>query len=160
MSAYRDPTLDELGPVDYTVVEFPAGRDAFSGELADELLRLVDTDTVRLLDLLVVTKNLDGTLDAAEVADVTERVDVRDLGRYVAEILTTSDVEALGAALRPGSVAGIVVWENTWAAPFATAARRSGGQLVASGRIPIESLLSSLEDEVSGGAPQEREPCR
>lgn len=135
MTAYDDPSLDEPGPVDYTVIEFPAGREAFAGELGDELLRLIDSDTVRLLDLRLVTKRPDGTIDATEIGDVVERDDVRELGRGAVGLLTAHDVEALVASMQPGSVAAVVVWENTWAAPFAWAARCSGGRFVTSGRV-------------------------
>ncbi len=148
MTIQGDFVIDELGPVDYTVIECPTGRQVFRGELADELLRLVDSDTVRVLDLLVLSKALDGTVEAVEIDDSTEREDIRALGVHVAEILAAQDVADLAAAMAPGSVAGVVVWENTWAAPFASAARRVGGQLVASGRIPVPAILASLEADL------------
>lgn len=141
--------IDELGPVDYLILEFPAGKQAFRGELADELLRLVDAETVRILDLLVVTKADDGTIEALEIDEaVDERDDIRELERHVADVLAAEDVVTLAEAMEPGSVAGLIVWENSWAAPFASAARRAGGQLVASGRIPVQALVASFEDEL------------
>jgi hypothetical protein len=145
-----DPDVDELGPVDYLIVEFPPDRQVFTGELGDELLRLVNSETVRLLDLLVLTKGADGTIDAVEIDDSGERDDIRALESHVAEILATDDVVALAEAMEPGSVAGVLVWENTWAAPFASAARRAGGQLVASGRIPVQALVAAFEGDLEG----------
>jgi hypothetical protein len=142
-----DTDIDELGPVDYLVIEFPAGQANFNGEMAAELVALADAGTIRLLDLLVVHKDDDGTLDAFEVDDLDEIDELRALETHVAEILAADDVAHLAAAMEPGSTAGVLVWENSWAAPFASAARRSGGQLIATGRIPIQAILASLEAE-------------
>lgn len=149
MTAVPEEELEEFGPVDYTVVEFPAGQKVFTGELADELLRLVDSEVIRILDLLVITKDADGTVDAMEIDDSGEKDEILALQAHVAEILAADDVVTLAAAMQPGSVAGVVVWENCWAAPFASAARRSGGQLIASGRIPIQAIIASFEADVS-----------
>ena len=142
-----DTDIDELGPVDYLVIEFPAGQANFNGEMAAELVALADAGTIRLLDLLVVHKDDDGTLDAFEVDDLDEIDELRALETHVAEILAADDVAHLAAAMEPGSTAGVLVWENSWAAPFASAARRSGGQLIATGRIPIQAILASVEAE-------------
>jgi hypothetical protein len=142
-----DTDIDELGPVDYLVIEFPAGQANFNGEMAAELVALADAGTIRLLDLLVVHKDDDGTLEAFEVDDLDEVDELRALETHVAEILAADDVAHLAAAMEPGSTAGVLVWENSWAAPFASAARRSGGQLIATGRIPIQAILASLEAE-------------
>jgi hypothetical protein len=139
--------IDELGPVDYLVVEFPPGAQNFDGEMAAELVRLSDAGTIRVLDLLIVQKAADGSVDAYEI-DETDAVDeIRALETHVSEILAADDVLNLAAAMEPGSVAGVLVWENTWAAPFASAARRAGGQLIATGRIPIQAIAASLEAE-------------
>jgi len=139
--------IDEFGPVDYLVVEFPAGAQNFNGEMAAELVRLSDAGTIRVLDLLIVQKAADGSVDAYEI-DETDAVDeIRALETHVSEILAADDVAHLAAAMEPGSVAGVLVWENTWAAPFASAARRAGGQLIATGRIPIQAIAASLEAE-------------
>ena len=139
--------IDELGPVDYLVVEFPAGAQNFNGEMAAELVRLSDAGTIRVLDLLIVQKAADGSVDAYEI-DETDAVDeIRALETHVSEILAADDVLNLAAAMEPGSVAGVLVWENTWAAPFASAARRAGGQLIATGRIPIQAIAASIEAE-------------
>ena len=137
--------IDELGPVDYLVVEFPAGASHFSGETAAELAALVEAGTIRVLDVLILAKDADGSVEAMEIDDLDEMDELRVIETEIAEILAAEDVEHLAAAIEPGSVAGVVVWENTWAAPFASAARRAGGQLIASGRIPIQAIVASLE---------------
>jgi hypothetical protein len=143
-------SLDELGPVDYVVVEFPAGVSNFTGEMAKELLALVDAGTIRLIDVLILTKDEDGTVDAMELSDVEELGELEALETELAELLAAEDVAHLAAAMEPGSTAGVLIWENLWAAPFASAARRSGGQLIANGRIPIQAIIASIEaDEAS-----------
>ena len=142
-------SLDELGPVDYVVVEFPAGASNFTGEMADELLALVDAGTIRVIDVLILTKDEDGSVEAAELSDVEELGDLQKIETELAELLAADDVAHLAAAMEPGSTAGVLIWENLWAAPFAAAARRSGGQLIATGRIPIQAIIASIEaDEV------------
>ena len=140
-----DNNMDELGPVDYIVVEFPAGASHFTGEMASELAALVDAGTIRVLDVLVLQKDDDGNVEALEIEDLDELDEFRAIETELAEILAADDVEHLAAAMEPGTVAGVLIWENTWAAPFASAARRSGGQLIASGRIPVQALLASFE---------------
>jgi hypothetical protein len=141
--------MDELGPVDFLIVEFPAGKANFSGEMAAELVSLVNAGTIRLLDILILTKDADGAIDAFEIEDFEGLDELRALETDLAELLAADDVENLAAAMEPGSVAGVLVWENRWAAPFASAARRAGGQLVANGRIPIQAILASLEADAS-----------
>jgi len=137
--------IDELGPIDYVIVEFPAGASNFTGEMASELLALVDAGTIRVVDVLILTKNEDGTVEAAELSDVPELGELQALEAQLAELLAAEDVEHLAAAMEPGSTAGVLIWENLWAAPFAAAARRSGGQLIATGRIPIQAIIASIE---------------
>jgi hypothetical protein len=149
MDENTDTTVEELGPVDYLVIEFPAGEQNFTGEAADELAKLAASGIIRILDVLILVKNEDGTVDAMEL-DETPTVDaIRALEADVAEILAAEDVELLAEAMEPGSVAGVLVWENCWAAPFAAAARRAGGQLIASGRIPIQAIAASMEHEMA-----------
>ncbi len=138
-------SLDELGPVDYVVVEFPAGASNFTGEMAAELLALVDAGTIRVIDALILTKDDDGVVDALELSDVGELGELVALEAQLAELLAADDVAHLAAAMDPGSTAGVLIWENLWAAPFAAAARRSGGQLIANGRIPIQAIIASIE---------------
>jgi uncharacterized protein DUF6325 len=140
-----DASLDELGPVDYLVVEFPAGASTFTGEMTAELLALVDAGIIRLIDALILTKNEDGSIDATELSDVEELGELQALETELAALLAAEDVEHLAAAMEPGSTAGVLIWENLWAAPFAAAARRSGGQLIANGRIPIQAIIASIE---------------
>jgi hypothetical protein len=140
-----ETSLDQLGPVDYLVVEFPAGASNFTGEMAKELVALVDAGTIRLIDVLILTKNEDGTIEAMELSDIDELGELQALEAQLAELLAAEDVEHLAAAMDPGSTAGVLIWENLWAAPFAAAARRSGGQLIANGRIPIQAIIASIE---------------
>src|SRR5215218_405906 len=145
-----DTPLDHLGPVDYLVVEFPAGASNFTGEMAAELLALVDSGTIRVIDILILTKDEDGAVDATELADVGELGELEAIEAQLAELLAEEDVEHLAAAMEPGSTAGVLIWENLWAAPFASAARRAGGRLIANGRIPIQAIMASIEaDEAS-----------
>lgn len=147
----NDTDVDELGPVDYLVVEFPADKANFSGEMATELSALVKRGLVRVLDLLFLKKDLDGSVEGFESHefDAGDVGELRALEGELAMLLAAEDVEAIGAALEPGSVAGVLVWENVWAAPFGSAVRRSGGQLVASGRIPIQALAAAVEMDES-----------
>jgi Family of unknown function (DUF6325) len=140
-----DTSLDELGPVDYIVVEFPAGTSNFTGEMSAELARLVDNDLIKVLDLLILHKDADGSVEAFEIDDLDEVDELTAIEAELAELLAEEDVEHLAAAMEPGTTAGVLIWENTWAAPCASAARRSGGQLIANGRIPIQALLASVE---------------
>ena len=140
-----ETSLDELGPVDYVVVEFPAGASNFTGEMVTELVALVDAGTIRLIDVLILTKDEDGSVEAIELSDVPELGELEALEAELAELLAADDVVNLAAAMDPGSTAGVLIWENLWAAPFASAARRSGGQLIADGRIPIQAIIASIE---------------
>ena len=126
-----DVNVDELGPVDYMVVEFPPGHANFTGEMAAELAALVDAGTIRVLDLLILQKTEDGTVVSFEIDDLDAVDDLVALEGAVAELLAEEDVEHLAASMENGTTAGVLVWENRWAAPFASAARRSGGQLPA-----------------------------
>ena len=139
--------VDELGPVDYLVVEFPGSR--FNGAIVPQLDDLVDQGLIRVLDLLILKKDDDGSIEAFEVSDLDET----EVGRLhsfeasLAMLLSEDDVASIAAAMDPGSSAGVLVWENTWAAPFARAVRQSGGQLVAGGRIPTQALLAAVADD-------------
>ncbi len=137
--------IDELGPVDYIVVEFPGSK--FNGEIAPALVDLVDRGVIRVLDLLIIKKEEDGSVEGFEVSDLDEdeAAGLRGFESELAMLLSEDDVTAVAAALEPGSSAAVLVWENSWASPFASAVRRSGGQLVASGRIPIQALLAAVE---------------
>jgi hypothetical protein len=155
--------VDDLGPVDWIVVEFPGSR--FNGEIAPALHELVERDLVRVLDLLVLKKEANGSLEAFELSDLDhgEIGDLRTYESQLAMLLSEDDVTAVAAAIEPGSSAAVLVWENVWAAPFASAVRRSGGQLVASGRIPVQALLAAIEadendeDEVVSASPSNQQ---
>ena len=141
----QNTDLDSLGPIDYVIVEFPAGASNFTGDMAKELLALVDAGTIRVIDVLILTKNEDGTVEAMELSDIDDLGELQRVEAQLAELLAEEDVENLAAAMDPGSTAGVLIWENLWAAPFAAAARRSGGQLIATGRIPIQAIIASIE---------------
>jgi hypothetical protein len=133
---------DELGPVGYVVVEFPAGASSFTGEMAAELRALVDSGTIRMIDVLILTKDAVG---ATELSDGGELGELRMLESELGKVLAGDDAKHLAAAMEPGSTAGVLIWENLWAAPFSSAVRHSGGQLVANGRIPIQAIIASIE---------------
>jgi hypothetical protein len=149
MTSTTETNVDELGPVDYLVIEFPPGQQNFTGEVADELMRLTASDLVRVLDILIITKNEDGSVSSMELDDLDDVDEIRALEAGIAELLAAEDIEHLAAAMEPGTIAGAIVWENVWAAPFASAARRAGGQLIATGRIPIQAIAASLEAELA-----------
>ena len=140
-----ETSLDELGPVDYVVVEFPAETSNFTGEMVQELVALVESGTIRVIDILILTKDADGAIEAMELSDIDELGPLEAIEAELAELLAADDVVHLAAAMDPGSTAGVLVYENLWAAPFASAARRSGGQLIANGRIPIQAIIASIE---------------
>ncbi|MFJ6369383.1 DUF6325 family protein [Streptomyces sp. NPDC091682] len=144
------PDTDELGPVDYLVVEFPPATSNFTGEMAKELDKLVTSGIIRVLDLVILTKGADGELDVLEVDDLEDAGELRAAEAKLAGLLAEEDVVNLAAAMEPGTTAGVLVWENVWAGPFAAAARRSGGQLIANGRIPIQAILASIEADEEG----------
>jgi hypothetical protein len=141
-------TVDELGPVDWIVVEFPGSR--FKGEIAPALDDLAARGIIRVLDLLLIRKDEDGSLEFFELSDLDES-EIGTLRLYesaLAMLLSEEDVEAVAAAVEPGSTAALLVWENSWAAPFASAVRHAGGQLAASGRIPVQAILAAIEADM------------
>jgi hypothetical protein len=145
-------SVDELGPVDWIVVEFPGSK--FNGKIAPVMKDLEDRGLVRILDLLILKKDEDGSLEALEASDVDES-ELGALRAYetaLAMVLSEQDVSALAEVIAPGSSAAVLVWENLWAAPFGTAVRHSGGQLVASGRIPTQAVLAAMEADAEEGA--------
>lgn len=151
---------EELGPIDYMVVELPPGSRRFEGAMARELASLVEAELIRVLDLLVLEKDEFGHVVALELEDMGDLGALSPLVEQQAEILAAQDVTHLAAAMEPGSCAGVLVWENTWAAPFATAAREAGGQLIASGHIPTDALLASFgaDEDVDTAAVPDTDP--
>ena len=140
-----DVPLDELGPVDYVIIEFPADAANFTGEMADELVALAERGTIRVIDVLILIKDDDGEVEAMELSDLDNLGALEKLEGELAEMLAEEDVAHLAAAMDPGSTAGVLIYENVWAAPFASAARRSGGRLIANGRIPTQAIIAAME---------------
>jgi hypothetical protein len=137
--------LAEMGPIDYVVLEW-AGDQPVTGEVMPLLLDLVDRGMIRILDIAFLVKEQDGSVDAIEFAELTQNGGgLAAFEGAASGLLGQDDLEEAATALEPGTVAGVLVWENRWAAPIAVALRRSGGQLVASGRIPVQAILASLD---------------
>ena len=133
-----------VGPVAYLIVEFPGSR--MTGEGLPLLVDLVERGIIRILDFVFVKKELDGSIVGLTFSDF-DRDGARDLSVFEgvsSGLLGDDDINEAGAVLEPGNSAGILVYENVWAAPFAAAVRRSGGVLVASGRIPVQYILAQL----------------
>jgi hypothetical protein len=144
--------VDELGPVDWIVVEFEGTR--LNGDIAPILKDYVDRDLIRVLDLLFIKKDEDGGFEAFEATDL-EDSEIGELRAYETELamlLSEQDVADLVETIEPGSSAAVLVWENLWAAPFGSAVRHAGGQLVASGRIPIQAVIAAIESDEEEGA--------
>jgi hypothetical protein len=138
-------SIDELGPVDYLVVEFPAGQQNFTGEAAEQLLRLHDSGIIRVMDLVLIGKGDDGTVMAQELGDLESMGEFERLETELAETLAEDDVLRFGAVMEPGSLGAVLVYENLWAAPLGSAIRRAGGQLVTNGRIPVQAIIAAVD---------------
>jgi hypothetical protein len=137
--------LDELGPIDYVVLEWP-GAQPVAGEVQPLLLDLVDRGIIRILDIAFVAKDQDGSVSGIELGDLKQAAEAFAAFEGASSgLLGFEDLQEAAAALEPGTSAAVIVWENRWAAPVAAALRRSGGQLVASGRIPVQAVLAALE---------------
>lgn len=137
--------LDQMGPVDYIVVEFPGNK--MTGEAYPLLVDLVDRGIIRILDLAFLRKEEDGTVTTLQQQDL-ERLNILEMALFdgaASGLLGQDDLDEAAKALEPNSSAGVLVYENVWAAPFAAALRRAGGQLVASGHIPVQSLVAALD---------------
>ena len=134
--------LEELGPIDYIVMEW-SGDQPVTGEVMPLIVDLSDRGIIRVLDIAFVSKEHDGSVIAIDIGDVAAHL--AGLEGASSGLLAQDDLEDAAGALEPGTVAAVLVWENRWAAPVAVALRRSGGQLVASGRIPVQAILASLD---------------
>jgi hypothetical protein len=143
---------DAVGPIDFLVVEFPGAR--LTGEAMPLLLDLVDRGIVRILDLVFIRKDADGSVVVLEIADLDGdgRLDFEVLHGASSGVLGHDDVEQAAAVVEPGRAAGILIYENVWAAPFVAALRRAGGELVAAGRVPVEDLAAALDATEPVGA--------
>ena len=137
--------LQEIGPIDYLVVEFPGSN--MTGEGLPLLVDLVDRGIIRILDLVFVKKELDGSVRGMAIADFDKdgQLDLAVFEGASSGLLAQDDLDEAGGVLEPGSSAGLLVYENRWAAPFASALRRGGAQVVASGRIPVQDVLAALD---------------
>src|SRR4051794_1170762 len=137
--------LDTIGPVDYLVVEFPDTR--FTGGPLRGLLDLVDGGLVRILDLILLRKEQDGSSTVLELADVDGdgELDLTVFEGATSGLLDGMDIAEAAAVLEPGRASAILLYENLWAIPFATALRKASAEVVASGRIPLSTLLDSLD---------------
>jgi len=133
-----------MGPVDYLLVEW-TGRQP-NGEALPHLIDLVDRGLIRILDLAFITKDEGGTVAAVEISEFGQQVEeIAQFEGASSGLLSGEDLDEAANALETGTSAALIVYENSWAAPFAAAVRRSGGQLVASGRIPVNAILDALD---------------
>jgi hypothetical protein len=139
-----EPSLEEMGPIDYIVLEWP-GRQP-KGEVAPMILDLHERGIIRILDVALMVKGEDGSVAAIDLgAGNGERGEFAEFEGASSGLLGQDDLEEAAEALNPGTSAAVLVYENRWAAPVAVALRKSGGQLVANGRLPIQAILAALE---------------
>jgi hypothetical protein len=132
--------LVEMGPIDYLLVEWPGTRP--HREVAPQLVDLVERGLIRILDLVFLAKDTDGAIEVLEIGEMPKLAVFEGAS---SGLVDEEDLELAGAVMEPGTSAALLIYENSWAAPFATAVRQSGGQLVSSGRIPIQAILGALE---------------
>ena len=136
--------IEEMGPIDYLVIEWPGKQP--TGEAAPHLIDLVDRGIIRILDLAFITKGDDGSVAGLEISDLGDNVqEFAAFAGASSGLISDEDASEAVEALEPGTSAAVLVFENSWAGPFASAVRRSGGQLVASGRIPIQAVVAALD---------------
>jgi hypothetical protein len=136
--------FEEMGPIDYVVLEWPAQQP--TGEVGPMIIDLVDRGIIRILDIAFMAKGEDGSVAALDLGAVNGGgTGFEEFEGASSGLLGQDDLEEAAAVLEPGTSAAVLVWENRWAAPIAVALRKSGGQLVASGRIPVQAILASLD---------------
>jgi Family of unknown function (DUF6325) len=143
--------LAQMGPIDYLVVEFPTDR--MTGEAFPLLVDLVDRGIIRILDLAFLRKDMDGAVTTLSQTD-TERMRLLELALFdgvSSGLIGPDDIEEAARELQPGDSAGILLYENAWAVPFAAALRRSGGRLVGGGSIPVQALVAAVESGATAG---------
>ena len=139
-----DENHEEMGPIDYLVVEWPGQQP--TGEAIPHLVDLVDGGLIRIIDLAFIRKSEDGTVSGVEIDELGEGVaELKVFEGASSGVISTDDLEEAAQALEPGTAAALLIYENRWAAPFAAALRRNGAQMVASGRIPVQELLAALD---------------
>jgi hypothetical protein len=138
--------IDEMGPIDYLVVEFP-DTNKLTGEGFAQLVELVDRGIIRILDLAFVRKAADGSVAGVAIADLDGdgKLDLAVFEGASSGLIGDDDINEVGTILEPGSAAGILVYENVWAGPFAAALRRGGAEVVANGRIPVQQIIAALD---------------
>jgi hypothetical protein len=136
--------LGEMGPIDYVVLAWPGGRPE-GGEVAPMLVGLADRGIIRILDIAFATKDADGNVTALDLDHLGSDSPFAEFAGASSGLVTFEDIELAGEALDPDSSAAILVWENRWAAPVATAIRKSGGLLLDSGRIPVQGIIAALD---------------
>ncbi|MCB1014850.1 MAG: hypothetical protein KDB10_06995 [Acidimicrobiales bacterium] len=136
---------DAIGPIDFILIELDP--DKLRGEAAAALLDLVEAGVVRLLDVALLAKDADGDVAAIDLAEAAAEAagDFGAIAGAQSGLLSDEDLAEAGDALEPGKVGAIIVYENAWAAPFAAAVRRAGGELIASARIPAQDVLDALD---------------
>ena len=138
-----------IGPVEYIAIAFPGNK--FSGEIIPAIQELQDSGTIRVLDLVIISKDGDGNVTAIELSEASpeEQATLAALGVQSRNLLGQEDIEDIGAALDPNSTAGLMIWENVWAARFAPSLRAADGILVANGRIPAALIEDIMSESVS-----------
>jgi uncharacterized membrane protein len=138
------PAADVYGPIDFVLLEFP--RDRLTGEAGKALMDLVERGTIRLYDLVVISKDQDGTVEVLEVTDpLSEAAGFAYFAGARSGLIDDEDMQEAASAMNPGTVAALIVYENSWAVPFVAAARNSGGELIASARIPAAEIMEALD---------------
>lgn len=136
--------LEEMGPIDYVVLEWPGKQP--QGEAAPLILDAVDRGIIRILDVALLAKDSDGTVATLELGALNGGSGgFSEFEGAASGLIGEDDLEEAAGVLEPGTSAAVIVWENRWAAPIATALRKSGGQLVASGRIQVQAILAALD---------------
>jgi hypothetical protein len=138
------PDVEVHGPIDFVLLEFTGNK--LTGRAAEELVNLVERGIVRVYDVMIVGKQADGTAYAVDLAEASGQAGgFADLSGARSGILADDDLAEAANAMEPGTLAALIVYENTWAIPFVGAAMESGGQMIASGRIPAEDVMEALE---------------
>jgi hypothetical protein len=137
-----------IGPVEYIAIAFPGNK--FSGEIVPAIKELQDAGTIRVLDLVIISKDGEGNVTGIELSEASpeQQATLAVLGIESRSILGQEDVEDIGAALDPNSTAGLMIWENVWAAKFAQSLRAADGILIANGRIPAALVEEVLAETV------------